>query len=541
MKNLYLVLVVLVVLPFSGFSQGENDNWVFGDYAGVQFSSSGFTPLNGSQMLAVEGVASISDAAGNLLFYTQGIKIWDTNHQIVPYNSTTNYSMTAGWSAIQGVVIVPFPGHPNGYFVFTSNGNSNKSAFSKVIVNNGLAHLVSLNTPLLDHNGSSVWSDKVENITVTTVSGGYWILIAYGTNLLAYKVNSFGVNVNPVVSSITPLVSFESHIKVSPNQDFLTVSDYQGDKFYIYNFDVTTGMVIGSPCRTMDTFFYSTAFSSQGDVIWLSDFWNFKIYGYYMNDLTSPIPTPSSREFSAGSPSSDFPTTLQRGPDGNIYVSINNSYHLDKISNPNNLNMATYQSNAVYLGGNKCNYGLPQLVPIRTCISEMTVTGRDNWYYDITYEVSDKITTVDYFALPLSSHITLNAGNYIEMLPKTELRSSRHGTILAIIEGCDVVPLAPTSQNTANHGNQIIPKPKEIYNNIQVYPNPAKNKVIVSIDKGLINSLQIISLNGLIVIDKKINSKDSYLLDINSLNEGVYILQVKTMDGKIMSTQLLKN
>jgi len=70
---------------FEGLAQREASNWYFGRNAGVQFNPDGsVTPLTDGQLSTLEGCASISDRFGNLLFYTDGVTVWDRTHQVMP-------------------------------------------------------------------------------------------------------------------------------------------------------------------------------------------------------------------------------------------------------------------------------------------------------------------------------------------------------------------------------------------------------------------------------------------------------------------------
>ncbi|TXI67741.1 MAG: hypothetical protein E6Q46_02540 [Flavobacterium sp.] len=68
----------------ASFAQGEANIWYFGNKAGISFNSGVPVPLLDGQMQADEGCATLSDANGNLLFYTNGITVWNRNHQIMP-------------------------------------------------------------------------------------------------------------------------------------------------------------------------------------------------------------------------------------------------------------------------------------------------------------------------------------------------------------------------------------------------------------------------------------------------------------------------
>jgi hypothetical protein len=51
--------------------------------AGLNFSTCTPTVLSDGQVNTEEGVATISDANGSLLFYTDGIKVWNKLHQVM--------------------------------------------------------------------------------------------------------------------------------------------------------------------------------------------------------------------------------------------------------------------------------------------------------------------------------------------------------------------------------------------------------------------------------------------------------------------------
>lgn len=74
-------------LSFLGYAQGENNNWYFGQYSGVNFSEIFPQPLTVSQMNAKKSCGTVSDKYGNLLFYNNGINIWNRQHQIMDNGS----------------------------------------------------------------------------------------------------------------------------------------------------------------------------------------------------------------------------------------------------------------------------------------------------------------------------------------------------------------------------------------------------------------------------------------------------------------------
>jgi photosystem II stability/assembly factor-like uncharacterized protein len=81
--SLFLILTLALQTPVV-FSQLQNNNWIFGYGARVNFS--GPIPV-GSSNAAInsnESTASVSDpSSGQLLFYTDGRKVWNAKQQRV--------------------------------------------------------------------------------------------------------------------------------------------------------------------------------------------------------------------------------------------------------------------------------------------------------------------------------------------------------------------------------------------------------------------------------------------------------------------------
>ena len=71
-----ITVIVLILFFLSTQAQKETWHWYFGNKAGIDFNSGFAVADNNSNMFAGEGVSSISDSSGNLLFYTNGTMVW---------------------------------------------------------------------------------------------------------------------------------------------------------------------------------------------------------------------------------------------------------------------------------------------------------------------------------------------------------------------------------------------------------------------------------------------------------------------------------
>lgn len=77
-------IVCFLFFTSFAFSQGEANIWYFGIYAGLDFNSGVPAPLTNSQMITNAGCTVLSNAAGQLLFYTDGETVWNRNPPASP-------------------------------------------------------------------------------------------------------------------------------------------------------------------------------------------------------------------------------------------------------------------------------------------------------------------------------------------------------------------------------------------------------------------------------------------------------------------------
>ena len=159
MKN---ILTILLLLPLLCLGQKQNNIWYFGAYAGVDFNSGTPVAVTNSAMLTSEGCSSICDNNGNLLFYTDGSSIWNSNH-VKMANGT---GLTGNGTSTQSGLIVKQPGNTNLYYVFTTYTTLNYSIVDMTL-NGGLGGVTSKNVFMCNggeklcakkhSNGTDVW------------------------------------------------------------------------------------------------------------------------------------------------------------------------------------------------------------------------------------------------------------------------------------------------------------------------------------------------------------------------------------------------
>ena len=84
--------------------------------------------------------------------------------------------------------------------------------------------------------------------------------------------------------------------------------------------------------------------------------------------------------------------------------------------------------------------------------------------------------------------------------------------------------------NIAVHGNRILSVNKFDKDlNINVYPNPVKNILNITSKNFSIESFYVYSLLGELIMEQKYNK--SHSIDVSSLSEGIYIIEVRSING----------
>src|SRR6186713_3346857 len=96
-----LLLVTFLSTQFS-FAQKQANRWYFGMFAGLDFNSGAPVPVSDGMLNTAEGCSSIADANGNLLFYTDGITVFNRVHDTMP----NGFDLTGDISSTQSALIV---------------------------------------------------------------------------------------------------------------------------------------------------------------------------------------------------------------------------------------------------------------------------------------------------------------------------------------------------------------------------------------------------------------------------------------------------
>lgn len=174
-------------------------------------------------------MASIADAEGNLLFYTDGMKFFNSQHRLME----NGHQQYAGDSrSTQTSYIFPKPGSKHLYYNFITelsytNSEFNGSAWTihyslvDVNANEGEGKVLSRNQ-VLNHGEAS------DALCVFQANDGnsFWLITleSFGSEFHAYKISREGVSHSAVVTKrATEAGGIYTQLKASPDNNFLLV------------------------------------------------------------------------------------------------------------------------------------------------------------------------------------------------------------------------------------------------------------------------------------------------------------------------------
>jgi len=397
-----ICLFLLLLCCNHSFSQKEANNWYFGRNAGLQFNTSPPTTLTDGLLSTSAGCSVISDANGNLLFYTDGGTVRNRNHEYMPSTFPNVGTLNGCTNTTQAAIIIPKPGDPNLYFIFTLDCKARPDGLQYSIVDmtleGGLGDVSTINVPL-----NTPMTEKLTAVRSTSFNG-YWVIShEWGNNhFVAYRVTSSGVDPSPVISASGDVVNgsvtnTEGQMKVSPDGKRIGMaSGGEMNTVQIFDFDAATGLV-SSP-RTIvdedsDTNTYGIEFSPSGDILYVSGLDN----GVYQYDLTSgSLSDIISSEFKMSVPTWPF-ASLQLAIDGKIYVVRDGMTTMDYIDDPEVMNDPfNYVANQIDLGGKRGTKGLPPFIQSFFSVGFSYEQTCENAPTEFTSNISDSYDTISW-------------------------------------------------------------------------------------------------------------------------------------------------
>ena len=475
-KN-YITICFLLVFNYIN-AQSPAGIWYFGEEAGLDFNS-GPNPqiLNDGEIITFEGCATLGDSFGNLLFYTDGINVWNINHDKMP-NGT---GLLGDPSSTQSAIIVPKPNTSNLYYIFTVDelAKPNGLNYSVVDMNldNGFGDIIQKNIPLLSPTLEKVNAIKHFN------ENDYWLIThKYNSNqFYKYLITQNGVS-NVQISAVGDVIDGSSantigYLKSSPNGRFLAIANAKANesKVQIFKFDNNNGNInlmasIQIPNSSVGLGVYGLEFSNDSSLLYISNINNenkkSQIFQFDLQSENEVIINNSIylvTEVTSSQNNTGVIGALQLAPNKKIYVAKNNLNSLAVINNPDELGInCQFDYNGISLGNNKSYYGLPLFV---SSLFDISFKNNNNCFGDLTqFEIPNiqNIVSVNWnFGDPSSlnntstlhnpTHLFTSTGVFIVSLTiQTTLRTTTYNRPITVVDH----PVANPASNLILCDNQ---------------------------------------------------------------------------------------
>lgn len=356
---------------------GPQAKWYFQQICAVDFTSGAPVGFIGSLNTRTEGAASVCDANGDLVFYTDGKKAWNSTSTITSSLRTLD---PFNESPAQGAVIIPDPNNTANYYVFNNPGVESKLSEG---VRYSLYEGGTQNFPTTINQAPTTNYTVTEHLAAAPHCNGtdYWVIYhgaQAGVNdkFLAYQVSASGVNGSPVISDAFSVPEVYSggndwigQIDIAPNGRLMAVTNINSTTLFIYEINRTNGQIT-LLTTTPYTGGYGVSFSPNSEFLYVAQ--GKKLRQYKVNEVLACGGNVDYKELITSD--TNVFKSLQIGPDGKIYVNRKFEPWLDVINYPNeeitvaNPNAIGYNDYGVFLpttnNVGKSRTSLPNMIDV---------------------------------------------------------------------------------------------------------------------------------------------------------------------------------
>ncbi|MBK8846188.1 MAG: T9SS type A sorting domain-containing protein [Bacteroidetes bacterium] len=354
--------VILLLLSMSAFAQKETANWYFGNNAGIDFNSGAPVVVNNGAISTTEGCASMSDPLGNLLFYSEGLTIYNANHVPMPNGS----GLFGGGSSSQSCIAFPSPAGNGLYYMFTVPDAAGAAGLCYNVIdmnlNGGLGDVVTKNVNVVP-------GPVAEKLTACKHANGidFWVSVHGNANAVYHTVLVTAAGVQPALSQtigagLTGI--WTGGMSFNGNGTKLAMSTYDMHTMELIDFDNATG-VFSNPASYIfpNTYYpYSTEFSASGNFLYCCnvDYTPGEIYQFDMNSGSNVNICASGISIHTFT---DIPGDIQLALDGKMYFARYATSWVGVINAPDSAgSFCNPVTNGVNVSPGGCTLGLPDFV-----------------------------------------------------------------------------------------------------------------------------------------------------------------------------------
>ena len=527
----YLLFAICFSFLSFGVAQKQNNYWLLQNSAMVNFNvnppKADYGAYTNVDLNHISENSTVSDANGNLLFYTNGKNVWGKDRQFLKGGSLLD---TNTYRSLTGCVIVPKPKHPNVYYIFYTYGFNGHNLYYATVdmrANNGKGEVVEKNIPL--------WGAVFFGIKATGVDAcnGIWVIAqdASRDQFISFRIGAS--KIDTVISIHANLQFggynsyFEQNMRLSADASLIamtnrnTFSTFELQKCYLYQFDNKTGLIdrekiiIDEPWPSQ-----SLEFSPNGKKLYInttapylnddSKLWNVMCeYDVSIFDSKRVNGSMKKHYFNR---STSFPSgySMMVAPNGKLYTARgsqdnkefpNIKTYLGEFLNANEGGMPKINQESIYITTKYDNVGkndgsfflnanylqnyyehLPKLVlPNKFCTGDSINLRADTAYASTIYKWFVNDSLVSTAAQPKikldkvgKQNITLHIN---ECLVEQDIQVSP--SLVPILKDTSLCEAQPISLTAANNGNKYLWNTKETTQTIAV-SNGGKYKVTVT-------------------------------------------------------------
>ncbi len=398
----YVLLFVLTVLAVNNASaQSQAANWYLGNRSGLNIKETPYIMEDG--VLVSDGTCtSYSEPDGELKIYSNGQTIWNGKHLVV----TNGDNIMGSSNSSQGTLMIKMPALPHFIFVFTTGANGDDSLRYTLVDIAAFSHLGQVD-PM--HKNIAIHGPVEEKLTaVFDDNGDVWV-VAHGYQTDEYiAIKLTGIQ---YPEDIVPVISHAGNIdnlggkgcmKFSPDGNKIARTMPFQNKVEYANFDLNTGVVSNVNTINNMSGCYGLEFSSYSNRMYVTT------QGVDQNfihqfDISKPTYNEVvSSKHSLIPPNNTYPTALQLGYDGIIYIANAQSTTLGMITNADTIGtellygpLSQDLGRSVYNGLPAFNQGYFKRVPATPVVTSLN---------------EDAATTIGIYPNPSNGVFKLNVG-----------------------------------------------------------------------------------------------------------------------------------
>ncbi|MCP9751659.1 gliding motility-associated C-terminal domain-containing protein [Ferruginibacter sp. HRS2-29] len=382
-KPFYIATLLLSFSGMKGGAQKTANNWLFGNRAGITFNQSPPQAIMNGQLSSFEGSSSVSDGNGRLLFYTNGVKVYNRKNQVMQNGD----GLYGDMSSTSNSVAILQPGSSTRYYIFIVSAASvdyQPLTYSVVDMTSdgGLGAVIptekniEINEPIFEKIAAVRHCNKKD----------VWVVVkAWNSSMYySYLLTSAGLNTSPVISNTSLVVGGIQNnsigaIKFSADGQWMAAA-FAGNlnRVQLARFNNTTGVISGSmdfdpnptPVQSAYRGVYGIEFSPGGNMLYVSSNnsasqtlalyqYNIALPGNAAIIASGQLVTQRADWFAGG---------MQLGPDQKIYLTLWKDSALSVIEDPDVAGPGcNFNYNAIILrrnvaGGYLSESGLPNFI-----------------------------------------------------------------------------------------------------------------------------------------------------------------------------------